>query len=383
MFFHAETGSVFTPGGVRTTSRVCQAAPQAATEAVGTTALSANGQLPPMGVDMIINLLRAIRIPTQIELNNEKLTPGSTFGDPMLRTTRVARESFDAKNDAAVEAFLARTIALLSAAMWALQGLTEAQKSALPLVEVGRVLRQAEPAIAGAAEVSARIGLLPCIAAAFTAAVTTMGLATFGAHAAACAPMWKHATAPGLAWDSSGRPQPVNFFWGTISRMAAMDEAALIPTALYRAPTTTDDALAPISGIAQIRAHGADASILAFAARLGLLRAARLDSTSHAPLATLWSAYHGALMAAAEASRKECRTLLGPSVVAHVVAQATRAPTAAAAATMATGGRAHGHSGSQSAGRGRFGDRGPPACPHCKKHHKGPCWHQADNKPPQ
>ena len=64
---------------------------------------------------------------------------------------------------------------------------------------------------------------------------------------------------------------------------------------LRRAPTSLDEALLPIADSSPIRLHGAAASLLNFAPRIGTLMAARhSDPEAAQRLAAVWRAVHDA-----------------------------------------------------------------------------------------
>ena len=359
-FLHAESGRIYDPSAepARTDCPYAAPVPAPSPEVGGAAAAGSACVLPSLTEDDAVTLLRASAVPSQQDLLLERDRPHLTFGDPAIRPAQKTRDSVDQQFGALAELLSTRCVALLAAALGALQALPQVQRAALPAVDL-------RPALTPAATQARPVPFAAAIAAALQAALSALGVATMAGHAHAAAPIWKQAAAPAFVFDAAGAPQSVSFYWSTLARMLTNDDRVRLPRDLYAAPASTSEALAPLLSEITVRAHGPLAGVTPMAARIGLLRACRRNPLAQAPLAWFWAAWHAALTSAAEHARKEYKALV------------LAAPRAPQPRMTGTGGLAGGGDGQAAkpaaakAGGKQAAQRTP--CPHCKRLHPPPC----------
>ena len=160
------------------------------------------------------------------------------------------------------------------------------------------------------------------VAHAATALATAIGMIRIGDHAVIASRRFQGSkqkepeggVADGAApikWvmGSDGNPMPVGVFWAAYRSTAMADRVLRIRRMLAKVPRTVGEALQPLVSDDAPVLHGADASFLALAPRMGLLTAARNEPAAHGFAAASWRQLYDAVIAASGAARKEARAV--------------------------------------------------------------------------
>lgn len=143
---------------------------------------------------------------------------------------------------------------------------------------------------------------------------TALGLLGINLHSALAHRLWAAAATAAFTAAPDGSLVPVGLFWSCVRSCVENDKAIRLQAAIRVPPTSADAALAPIVSAKPIVAHGANASLLSWAPRLGVLLAASRDTTARALLAATWREWQEALVAAGAAAKKEQKALgISPS----------------------------------------------------------------------
>lgn len=143
---------------------------------------------------------------------------------------------------------------------------------------------------------------------------TALGLLGINLHSALAHRLWAAAATAAFTAGPDGSLVPVGLFWSCVRSCVENDKAIRLQAAIRVPPTSADAALAPIVSSKPIVAHGASASLLSWAPRLGVLLAASRDTTARALLAATWREWQEALVAAGSAAKKEQKALgISPS----------------------------------------------------------------------
>lgn len=138
---------------------------------------------------------------------------------------------------------------------------------------------------------------------------TALGLIGINMHSALAHRLWAAAATAAFTAAPDGSLVPVGLFWARVRACVDNDKAIRLQALLRVPPTSADAALAPIVSVKPIVAHGASASLLQWAPRLGVLMAASRDTTARALLAATWREWQEALVAAGAAAKKEQKAL--------------------------------------------------------------------------
>lgn len=140
-------------------------------------------------------------------------------------------------------------------------------------------------------------------------ALTAKGLLGLAQHASHAVKAWSAASTSAYTVGPDGSMVPVGMFWQAVRNCLDNDNAVRVPSAIRVPPTSFDQGIAPIASAAAMVAHGANASIVQWMPRLGLLLSSRRHPPARALLAATWREWHEALLAAAAATRKEHKSL--------------------------------------------------------------------------
>jgi hypothetical protein len=330
--FFAAVGRAYTAEGQ-------PALPECAGHILTSATPGASGAIPLTQVPI---LLHASRLSTETEMINEKASPALRFGDHTLRPVSKVRDSVTVHLESTTEAFIQKAVVILASMSHAVMGLAPAVRAQLPAIRVEHVTNGAgENQALGVVTVPFMAGLASALAAASTA----LGLACFGGHSAAEAPQWKDSTIPSYTLAPDGSRVPVGFYWNTIANTLAADEGCRVGPLLRAVPANPDTSLSVFSNRHALSAHGPTASIIAFAPRLGLLRASRYNATAVPLLHATWREWGDALTKCAEYNRKEAKAYTRPST---------------------------------DGGPNPKRPRQTATCPTCEKRHIGPCWYEKD-----
>lgn len=319
---------------------------------------------------LLVQLAASVRMPSRHVLAQERSSPSVRFGDPLLPDNLTGKESDSVGALVAeMEALYAvRLMALCSGVMTAVQALPAAAKAALPNVN----LRESMGPDGTAPDATP---LPVALAEIMVAASTMVGLTTLRGYAALDGKRWKDATTPCLRFDANGNSSPVSFYWHMLREVAAADRATVIPEAVYKVSRNVDEALGPLKVPPKVVLRGSGASLLKLAPAVGLLRSSSASPAAHAPLASFWGVWRGAVSSAAEATRKEYKAFsvgsprtpstsaAAPSPIALTPFSPTPATPFSTVSTPDSGG----------GGDGRHKSK----CVTCGRWHAGACWHVA------
>ena len=164
------------------------------------------------------------------------------------------------------------------------------------------------------------VPMMVAVAHAITMLCTAIGLETIAEHTTIAAKAWQSnhgssGAAPSATsvqrWNMGldGLPIPDGMFWTAWRTAIGVDRAGRMKNMLVQVPRTPGEALAPLSSDLPIVLHGAGASILGFAPRIGLLMASRSSPAAAIHAAASWRQVHDALVAAAGFARKEAKAV--------------------------------------------------------------------------
>eukprot|EP01013_Petalomonas_cantuscygni_P001421 TRINITY_DN11417_c0_g1_i1.p1 TRINITY_DN11417_c0_g1~~TRINITY_DN11417_c0_g1_i1.p1 ORF type:complete len:437 (-),score=13.18 TRINITY_DN11417_c0_g1_i1:1216-2526(-) len=296
-------GATLNPVNGEAQMRNGQPAPPVCAAVAAAAAEGAQADLAGLGLtaEIMVNLMRGARLPSRVELQQEKTSGSIRFGDPLMADSSKAEKEGSSVVDGLTEMeslFALRLVTLASAALDAIQALRPAVRDALPQVDLTNKL--------GADLQGGNARSLPAVLAeVLTAAVTVVGLGTLRAYAVIDGKRWKSSSAPCLRFDAAGRATQTSFYWNTLQEVVAADKATLMPSALCSAAVDAGAALQKVHAPGKVLLHGSGASILKLAPTIGMLRSAIWNQAAHAPLAAFWSQWRAALAAAAVATRKE------------------------------------------------------------------------------
>ena len=264
--------------------------------------------------DILPTLMRSSRVPTDAEAELERDDPALRLGDPGLpphRKGRGDREGAVTSIEAMSQQMALLSQVILTSALDAIMALPPAARAALPAVRIDRATgQQATYAAAGAPSPAATTLPLPvALAWALTNACTANGLNAIAAHVNLSSSAWKSASVSAYATAPDGSLTPVNYFWDAIRKAVGNDLSVRLPSLLRAPPTSIDSALAPITSSTPIAAHGAAASLVTWAPRVGTLLPNRRDPLGRPLMASTWREWYDALVAGASATRKEVKAI--------------------------------------------------------------------------
>ena len=296
--------------------------------------------IPPAA---ITPLLMATRLPTDMEEMMRMQSPAMELLDPSLSQAPkhalrgVSREMSDLGNSHNTFAMgiMARVLEALAAAgnpaiQVRMAGLIPSAMDIATPAAAGAAGAGAGGAAAGAAAApmapmpATHCSVAVAVARALVALATANGLATIAEHACFASRAWEQgkkaeATAQvAVQWQQGpdGSMFPVGLFWSSYKHALHIDRIGRAKFLMSQPCPTVGDALARFSNDEAVTLHGANASLLSIAPRIGLLMAGRASPMAATMAAATWRQLHEAMVAAAAAARKERKAVGGAPIAA-------------------------------------------------------------------
>ena len=306
--FHPHTGRCFSIDGTAAPPECPRNAPRSA---AGST--QQPGSIP---ITAVAGAAFAARLASVLEDAALSRSVGDRLGDPNLMSPPDSKDrlSVVATLDSLQESFCVRGLALVAQILQAVMGMNQQQRDALPPVRIadaipGAVRGTGTGAPAAGADAAnhgqpapANIPMPIALAEAYKSLATALGCASIASHAAVESQTWKAHTV--CVPDKDGNMRERQLFWKVHDDAVRTDLSVRAPGMLRSIGGSVDEALSAISDNTKVTLHGAEASVLRVAPRLGALRAARFDPRCGSLLAASWKELRDALVSAADAAKK-------------------------------------------------------------------------------